>query len=148
MDSRGTGNGTGSPTGSSRRYARGTFVTKRPKANDPISVVISRIARPGGSGAIPHDFPAAAWARLFAVTLLRLQRAKPRWASITAVQVEDLLTSWLVFVQDKSLSKPERDMRLEEALEQLEWQPPWGTKARRHTANSPRGRRHKTGSRR
>ena len=123
-------------------------MTKRFKANDPTSVVISRIARPGGSGPVPHDFPAAAWARLFAVTLLRLQRAKPRWASITAVQVEDLLTSWFVFVQDKSLSKPERDMRLEEALEQLEWQPPWGTKARRHTANSPLGRRHKKGARR
>lgn len=119
---------------------------KRSKVGDPTAVVISRIARPGGSGPIPHNFPAAAWARLFAVTLLRLQRAKPRWASITAVQVEDLLTSWLVFVQDASLSKPELDMRLEEALEQLETQPPWNVKVRRRTANLPPSRRHKKGS--
>jgi hypothetical protein len=121
---------------------------KRSKANDPTAVLTGRIARPVGSGPLPHDLPVAAWARLFAMALLRLQRARPRWASVTAVEVEELLASWLVFVRDESLSKPELDMRLEEALEQLEGQPPWATKARRRPADLPRGRRHKKGSRR
>jgi hypothetical protein len=127
--------------------ARGALMSKRSKADDPTSVLTGRIARPVGSGPLPHDLPVAAWARLFAVALLRLQRAKPLWASVTAVEVEDLLASWLVFLRDKSLSKPELDMRLEEALEQLEGQPPWSMKARRRTANLPRGRRHKKGLR-
>jgi hypothetical protein len=120
---------------------------KRPKVNDPTAILIGRLARPAGSGPLPHDLPVAAWERVCAMALLRLNRAKPGWASVTAVEVEDLLTSWLVFLQDKSLSKPELDMRLEEALEQLEGQPPWAMKARRRTAGSPRGRRHKKGSR-
>jgi hypothetical protein len=120
---------------------------KRSKGDDPTSVLTGRIARPVGSGPLPHDLPVAAWARLFAVALLRLQRAKPLWASVTAVEVEDLLASWLVFLRDKSLSKPELDMRLEEALEQLEGQPPWGMKARRRAAKLPGGRRHKKGAR-
>jgi len=53
----------------------------------------------------------------------------------------------LVFLRDKSLSKPEVNMRLEEALEQLEGQPPWALKTRRRTTASPRSRRRKTGSR-
>lgn len=81
------------------------------------------------------------------VVLLRLQRAKPPWASVTAVQVDKLLASWLVFVQDPLLSRPELDMRLEEALEQLGAQPPYGMNARRRPADLPRGRRHKKGSR-
>lgn len=120
---------------------------KRSKADDPTAVLTGRIARPAGSDPLPHDLPVAAWARLFAVALLRLQRAKPRWASVTAQEVEDLLASWLVFLRDKSLSKPELDMRLEEALEQLEGQPPWARRARRRTADLPRGRRPRKGSR-
>lgn len=120
---------------------------KRSKADDPTFHVISRIPRPIGSGPLPHDLPAAAWARLFAVALLRLQRAKARWASVTAVQVDNLLAAWLVFVRDPSLSQPELDMRLEEALEHLEAHPPWGMKARARTAALPPGRRHKKGSR-
>jgi hypothetical protein len=119
---------------------------KRSKPVDPTFVLASRIARPVG-GPLPHDLPVAAWARLFVVALLRLQRAKPHWASLTASEVENLLASWSVFEQDKSLSKAELDMRLEEALEQLEDQPPLAMKARR-PAESPRGRRPKKGSRR
>ncbi len=78
---------------------------KRSKVDDPIFLLTSRIARPAGSGPRPHDLPVAAWARLFAVALLRLQRAKPHWASVTAREVDDLLTSWLVFLRDRSLSK-------------------------------------------
>jgi hypothetical protein len=64
------------------------------------------------------------------------------------VEVEDLLASWSVFLRDESLSKPELDMRLEEALEQLEGQRPWAmTALRRRTADSPRGRRHTKSSR-
>lgn len=120
---------------------------KRSKADDPTSIVTSRIARLIGSGPIPHDLPAVAWARLFAVALSRLQRAKPGWASITAVQVDKLLVSWLVFVQDPSLSKRELDMRLEEALEHLEAHPPWAMKGTTRTADWPPGPRAKTGSR-
>ena len=111
---------------------------KRSRADDPTSLLISRIPRPIGSGPLPHGLPAEAWARLFAVALLRLQEAQPRWASATAAQVEDLLASWLVFVQDRTLSKPELDMRLEEVLEHLEAHPP---------ARSPRGRGPKGGRR-
>ena len=117
------------------------------KTDDPTSLLIARISRPIGSRSLPHDLPAQAWARLLAVALLRLQRAKPPWASVTAVQVDNLLASWLVFVQDPLLSRPELDMRLEEALEQLEEQPPWGMKARRRPADLLRGHRHKKGSR-
>ena len=116
-------------------------------ADDPTSSLISRISGPIGSRSLPHDLPAKAWARLLAVVLLRLQRAKPPWASVTAEQVDKLLASWLVFVQDPLLSRPKLDMRLEEALEQLEAQPPNGMKARRRLADLPRGRRHKKGSR-
>lgn len=138
--------------GTSDRLARecvrvlqeGEFMSKRSKADDPTRLTISRIARPIGSGPPQHDLPAAAWARLFDVVLLRLQRSKPGWASITAVQVDNLLASWLVFVQDRSLSKPELDMRLEEALEHLEAHPPWAMKPARRTAGeSPRRRRKK-----
>jgi hypothetical protein len=121
-------------------------MTKRPKVDGPTAILTGRLARPAGSGALPHDLPVAAWERLFAVALLRLHRAKPGWASVTAVEVEELLASWLVFLQDKSLSKSELDMRLEEALEQLEGQRPWAMKTRRRTPGSPRGRRHKKGS--
>lgn len=114
---------------------------KRPKVDDPTAVLTGRLARPAGSGPLPHDLPVAAWERLFVVALLRLHRAKPRWASVTAVEVEELLASWRVFLQDKSLSKSELDMRLEEGLEQLEGQPPWAMKSRRRTPRSPRGRR-------
>jgi hypothetical protein len=110
---------------------------KGPSADDPISVVTRRIPRPIGSGAHP-DLPAGAWARLFAVALSRLQRAKPRWASVTAVEVEDLLASWMVFLQDKTLSRAERDLRLEEALEHLERHPPWGAKRTRRAPRSHR----------
>jgi hypothetical protein len=114
---------------------------KRSKA-DPISLLTSRIP-PIGSAPLPHALPAAAWARLFSVALLRLQRIKPQWASVTAVQVDHLLASWLVFVEDPSLSQSELDLRLEEVLEHLEAHPPWGEKARAR----PTRRRHKKGSR-
>ena len=111
--------------------------------------LISRVPRPIGSGRRPHDLPAEAWARLFAVALSRLERAKPGWASITAVQVDDLLAAWLVFVQDRSLSRPELDMRLEEVLEHLEAHPPWEMNtARRTSASAPGRRRRKKASRR
>ena len=117
-------------------------MTKRRKVEGPTAVLTGRLARPAGSGRLPHDLPVVAWERLFAVALLRLHRAQPRWASATAVEVEGLLASWLVFLQDKSLSKSELDMRLEEALQQLEGQAPWSIKARAR----PSGRRHKKGS--
>jgi hypothetical protein len=122
-------------------------MTKRPKVDGPTAILTRRLARPAGSGPLPHDLPVAAWERLFAVALLRLHRAKPRWASVTAAEVEELLASWLVFLQDKSLSKSELDMRLEEALEQLEGQAPWAMKARRRATRSSRGRRRTKASR-
>jgi hypothetical protein len=122
-------------------------MTKRPKVDGPTAILTGRLARPAGSGPLPRDLPVAAWERLFAVALLRLHRAKPHWASVTAVEVEQLLASWLVFLQDKSLSKSELDMRLEEALEQLEGQAPWAMKARRRVTRSPRGRRSTKASR-
>lgn len=120
---------------------------KRPKTDDPASALTGRIPRPIGSGPRPDDLPADGWARLFAVTLLRLQRAQPRWASATAAQVEDLLASWLVFARDPSLSKAELDMRLEEVLEHLEAHPPWGQKTRARPARGLRRRGPKKGSR-
>jgi len=116
---------------------------KRSQADDPTFLVTSGIPRPVGSGPLPYGLPAAAWARLFAVALLRLQRAKPQWASVTAAQVNALQASWLVFVQDPSLSHSELDLRLEEVLEHLEAHPPWSTRARAR----PTGRRHAKGSR-
>lgn len=108
----------------------------------------ARVARDGLNGEITRDFTKGATGpRLLAVVLLRLQRAKPPWASVTGVQIDKLLASWLVFVQDPLLSRPELDMRLEEALEQLEAQSPCGMKARRRPADLPRGRRHKKSSR-
>ena len=115
---------------------------KRSKA-DPTYLLTRRIPRPIGSGSLPHDLPGEAWARLFSVVLLRLQRAKPQWASVTARQVENLLAAWLVFVRDPALSKAELDMRLEEVLEHLEAHPPWDVKARPRSI----GRRRKKGSR-
>jgi hypothetical protein len=120
-------------------------MTKRSKADGP--VVTRRIARLIGSDPIPHDLPAMAWARLFAVALSRLQRAKPGWASITATQVDKLLAAWLAFVRDSSLTKPEREMRLEEALEHLEAHPPWAMKGAPRTADWPPGRGPKKDSR-
>src|SRR6185295_20269780 len=98
---------------------------KQSKGDDPTVRLTSRIPRPIGSGPLPHDLPAAAWARLFAAVLVRLQRARPAWAVVTATQAENLLASWLVFVRDRSLSPAELDMRLEEVLEHLEAHPPW-----------------------
>jgi hypothetical protein len=115
---------------------------KRSRTDDPTFLLTSQIPRPIGSGPLPHDLPAAAWARLFAVALARLQRARPGWASVTAVQVEKLLSSWLVFARDQSLSQSELDLRLEEVLEHLEAHPPWGIKAPGRTARKPRGGRH------
>lgn len=117
-------------------------MVKRAKA-DPTSLLASRIPRPIGSAPLPHHLPAGAWARLFSVALMRLQRAKPQWASITTEQVNNLLASWLVFAQDPLLSGPELDLRLEEVLEHLEAHPPWGIKRR----TGPTRRRHKKGSR-
>ena len=120
---------------------------KQSKADDPTFRLISRIPRPIGSSPLPHDLPAEAWARLFAAALLRLQRAKPGWASATAVQVDNLLASWLIFSRDPSLSRSELDLRLEEVLEHLEAHPPWGVKARRRTRASRPARRNQKGSR-
>lgn len=116
---------------------------KSSKAGDPTVRLTDRIPRPIGSGPLPQDLPAAAWARLFAVALVRLQRARPAWASVTATQVDNLLASWLVFVQDRSLSPAELDMRLEEVLEHLEAHPPWGMKTRGRPADSRRAPRRK-----
>ena len=120
---------------------------KQSKADDPTFRLISRIPRPIGSSPLPHDLPAEAWARLFAAALMRLQRTKPRWASATAVQVDNLLASWLVFHRDPSLSRPELDLRLEEVLEHLEAHPPWGVKARGRTRALRPARRRQKGSR-
>ena len=90
---------------------------------DPVTTVTRRIGRPVGEGSAPHDLPAEAWARLLALALARLERARPEWASVTAAQVDALIAAWRVFAQDRSLSAPERDLRLEEALEQIEGQP-------------------------
>ena len=114
---------------------------KQSKADDPTFRLISRIPRPIGSSPLPHDLPAEAWARLFAAALLRLQRAKPGWASATAVQVDNLLASWLIFSRDPSLSRSELDLRLEEVLEHLEAHPPWGVKARGRSRALRPGRR-------
>src|SRR5258705_13593226 len=116
---------------------------KRSTVDDPIFLLTSRIARPAGSGPRPHDLPVTAWARLFAVALLRLQRAKPHWASVTAREADDLLTSWLVFLGDKLLSKPEVNIGLGEGLEELSGQPPWTVKTRPGTTGPPRTRRPK-----
>lgn len=123
-------------------------MAKPSKTGDPTVRLTSRIPRPIGSGPLPQDLPAAAWARLFAVALLRLQRARPAWASVTATQVDNLLASWLVFVQDRSLSPAELDMRLEEVLEHLEAHPPWGMKTRGRPADSRRAARPRKRSRR
>jgi hypothetical protein len=120
---------------------------KQSRAADPTVLLISRIPRPIGSSPLPHDLPAEAWARLFAAALLRLQRAMPGWASATAVQVDNLLASWLVFSRDPSLSQSELDLRLEEVLEHLEAHPPWGVKARGRSRALRPGRRHQKGSR-
>jgi len=120
---------------------------KQSKAGDPTFLLISRIPRPIGSSPLPHDLPAEAWARLFAAALLRLQRARPRWASATAVQIDNLLASWLIFNRDPSLSRPELDLRLEEVLEHLEAHPPWGVKVRGHTRALRPARRRQKGSR-
>lgn len=120
---------------------------KPSRADDPTVRLTNRIPRPIGSGPLPHDLPAAAWARLFAVALLRLQRARPVWASVTAHQVDNLLASWLIFVRDRSLSPEELDMRLEEVLEHLEAHPPWEVKTRARPAAPRRAARPKKGSR-
>jgi hypothetical protein len=120
---------------------------KQSKADDPTLLLISRIPRPIGSSPLPHDLPAEAWARLFAAALLRLQRAKPGWASATAVQVDNLLASWLIFSRDPSLSRSELDLRLEEVLEHLEAHPPWGVKARGRSRALRPARRRQKGSR-
>jgi len=120
---------------------------KRPRTDDPATALTGRIPRPVGSAPLPDDLPADGWARLFAVALVRLQRARPQWASATAAQVENLLASWVVFARDASLSKEELDLRLEEVLEDLEAHPPWGQKARARAARGRRGRGSKKGSR-
>lgn len=116
---------------------------------DPVTAVTERIGRPVGEGSAPRDLPADAWARLLAVALARLGRARPRWATITAGQVDTLIAAWRVFAQDRSLSVAERDLRLEEALEQIEGQPPWEEEpasGRRRAAGA--GRPRKTRARR
>jgi hypothetical protein len=95
------------------------------RSRDRVVGVTRRIGRPVGEGSATQDLPAVAWARLLAVTLAGLWRARPEWASITAGQVDMLIAAWRVFAQDRSLSPAERDLRLEEALEQIEGQPPW-----------------------
>lgn len=99
-------------------------MAKRARRN-AVTAVTGRIGRPVGEGSAPQDLPADAWARLLAMALARLARARPRWATITAGQVDTLIAAWRVFAQDGSLSPAERDLRLEEALEQIEGQPPW-----------------------
>jgi hypothetical protein len=111
-------------------------MAKRSKADDLASLVADRIP-PIGALPLPYDEPAAAWARLFVITLARLKKAKPGWASITAVQVENFLTTWLFLVQDRTLSKPELDLRIEKALCHLAAHPPWKMKA---TGRSAEGR--------
>lgn len=102
-----------------------------------IGAVTGRIARLVGSDPVPHDLPAAAWGRLLAAALSRLQRARPRWAAVTAAQIDTLLDSWLRFVQDPALSSTERELRIEEALEHLEAHPPWSLKGTGRTADWP-----------
>jgi hypothetical protein len=91
---------------------------------DSVAAVTRRIGRPVGEGSALQDLPADAWARLLAMTLARLGRARPEWAAVTAGQVDTLIAAWRVFARDRSLSPAERDLRLEEALEQVEGQPP------------------------
>lgn len=95
------------------------------RSRDRVVGVTRRIGRPVGEGSATQDLPAVAWARLLAVTLAGLGRARPEWASITAGQVDMLIAAWRVFAQDRSLSAAERDLRLEEALEQIESESPW-----------------------
>jgi hypothetical protein len=116
---------------------------------DPLTAVTERIGRPVGEGSAPQDLPAEAWARLLAVALARLGRARPRWATITAGQVGTLITAWRVFARDRSLSGAERDLRLEEALEQIEAEPPWETEPASGRGRAARaGRPAKTRARR
>lgn len=99
-------------------------MARRARRN-PVSARAGRIGRLVGEGSAPQDLPADAWARLLSMALARLARARPRWATVTAGQVDTLIAAWRVFAQDRSLSPAERDLRLEEALEQIEGQPPW-----------------------
>lgn len=115
-------------------------------SRDRVVGVTRRIGRPVGEGSATQDLPADAWARLLAVTLARLGRARPEWASITAGQVDMLIAAWRVFAQDRSLSAAERDLRLEEALEQIESAPPWAEGTTRRA--SPGRRAMKTRARR
>ena len=119
------------------------------RSRDRVVGVTRRIGRPVGEGSATQDLPADAWARLLAVTLAG--PGAPEWASITAGQVDMLIAAWRVFAQDRSLSAAERDLRLEEALEQIESESPWEkgtarrvgptrrpTKARARRARRPR----------
>jgi hypothetical protein len=115
---------------------------------DPVSAVTERIGRPVGEGSAPEDLPAEAWARLLAVALARLGRARPRWATMTAGQVDSLIEAWRVFARDRSLSPAERDLRLEEALEQIEGEPPWTPEPAPRRRASPARRPRKTRARR
>ncbi len=122
---------------------------------DPVTKVADRIGHTVGQGSAPQDLPAEAWARLLAVALSRLRRARPRWASRTASQVDALIAAWRVFSRDRSLSPAERDLRLEEGLEQIENDPPWArgrpagsSEPERVPAAKARGRRRRTRPRR
>jgi hypothetical protein len=108
---------------------------------DKVSAVTERIGRPVGEGSAPGDLPADAWARLFAIALARLGRARPRWATTTAGQVASLIEAWRVFARDHSLSAAERDLRLEEALEQIEGEPPWTPEPATTRGRAPSARR-------
>jgi hypothetical protein len=101
---------------------------RRSKSQDLTFLVSDEVPR---IGSLPDrlDLPAAVWARLFSVTLARLKKAKPGWATITAVQVHNLLTTWLFLAQDRSLSQPELDRKLAGATIYLEAHPPWRMKA-------------------
>jgi hypothetical protein len=112
-------------------------VMARRAGRDPVGAVTRRIGRPVGEGAGAHELPADAWARLLALALARLGRARPQWATVTAHQVDTLIAAWRVFARDASLSAAERDLRLEEALEQIEDQPPWEAGSARR-ASRPR----------
>ena len=105
---------------------------------DPVAAMTRRIGRPVGEGAAAQDLPAEAWARLLAVALARLGRARPAWAAVTASQVDTLIAAWRVFARDATLSAAERDLRLEEALEQIEAEPPWATGTTRRAARPRR----------
>jgi hypothetical protein len=122
-------------------------VMARRARRDPVTTVTRRIGRPVGEGSAPHDLPAEAWARLLALALARLGRARPEWASVTAAQVDALIAAWRVFAQDRSLSAPERDLRLEEALEQIEGQP-WEKSSTRRASPARRSTKTKTRARR